>query len=125
MHALRLPIALLLGAALAVGVAACGGEGLSASNVVPKSTPALTAPEDTNLPEVDSSTTTTSTSTTSTSTTPTTTAATGAPAGTGGTTTASGTGSGGTSTTTTTTSGAGSGGFSDFCSQNPGACPGN
>jgi hypothetical protein len=123
MSALRWPTALLLGAALAVGVAACGGDDQSVSDVVPKSTPALTAPDDTSLPEVDSSTTTTSTSTTTTATTTTATGGTSGTSGTGGTATSGTATTGGTSTTTT--SGAASGGFSDFCSSNPGACAGN
>jgi hypothetical protein len=132
--------ALALCIVLAGGVSACGGDEES-SDVIPKSTPDLVAPANASLgaattrdDEAGSGTSTTSTtSTTQTGTAPAqgtttqqapaapaqTTPAEAPPEGTGGAGATTTPPSGGTDTTT----GGGSGGFSDFCQQNPGACP--
>ncbi|WP_205697577.1 hypothetical protein [Conexibacter sp. SYSU D00693] len=144
---MRRPVAtLLISAALAAGLSACGGGGSDVSDVVPRTAPDLIAPEDTGLPEATASangedqTSTTSTTSTTETTPDDATSDSGAAAGGGGT------GGGSTAApqtqtpaapqtqtpapaqttpqqSSTTQSGAGSGGFSDFCAQNPGACP--
>jgi hypothetical protein len=130
--------ALVLGIGTA-GLAACGGDDAT-SDVVPKTVPAIVAPADASLPPASTSTTSTTSTTDTTSTTGTapstsggtsatpSTGGTSATPSTGGTTTPSTGGTGGTSgggtTGTSTTGGTNSGGFSDFCQQNPGACPG-
>lgn len=134
---MRRPLtALAVAVALTGTLSACGGDDTEFSDVVPETTPALVAPEDTGLPAAPSQDENTSTTTTSTTeTTPTDT--TGA-AGSGTATPApvtpqqstpqqSAPQSGGTATPGTTQQeqqgGGNSGGFSDFCAQNPGACP--
>jgi len=121
-------------------VAGCGSNA-ETTDSVPKTTPALLAPDQTVIPG-STSTDTTSTTTTDTTTTDTT-ATSGGTAGqtvtpspstgtatpsTGGTTTpgtSGGTGvATGTTTTTSGTSGTGGADFSQFCKTNPGACPG-
>ena len=111
---------LALSLVLAVGISACGGDDESVSDIVPRSVPELRAPESTSLPAAPASTDTTST--TDTTTTTTTTPATAAPAP--ATTTPQQTGGAAPQQQQGTTTG-NSGGFSDFCAQNPGACPGN
>lgn len=109
---------------LALVAAGCGGDDTT-GDVVPRSTPELTAPGDVDLGRGSSRTNTTTTGTT---TTPTTTApaapaqtapATPAPSApaTGGATPDTGGG------TAPDTGGASPGAFSEFCRQNPGACP--
>ena len=137
----RYLLALVTGIVLAVGVAACGG-GNDSADVVPKTTPAITPPSGGDLApngsggaSSSSSSTTSTTDTTTTDTTATTpdTSGTGSgAAGTGGTsatpqtTTPQTGGTSGTPQTNTSANpgGASAGGFSDFCKQNPGACPG-
>ena len=129
--------ALVLGIGTA-GLAACGGNDAT-SDVVPKTVPDIVAPANAGLPAATTSTTSTTSTTDTTSTTgaapstsggtsatPSTSGGTSPTPSTGGTTTPS-TGTGGTTggtTGTSTTGGTNSGGFSDFCQQNPGACPG-
>ena len=148
---MRRPVlALACAVCLAGGLSACGGSG-DVHDVVPKTTPDLVAPENASLPAAagNSDQSSATPSTTASTATP---SSTGASSGTGGTTagtggTSSGASSGGTSAGTTGTGGTSggttggttgggtsggtggtsttnSGGFSDFCQQNPGACPG-
>jgi cytoskeletal protein RodZ len=147
--AMRARVLALLATALVFsagfGLAACGGNS-TAGDVVPKSTPDLTAPAGADALASGTSTdqtpttSTDTTSTTSTSTTPSTTS-TGATSGaapqttttqpqgnTGGTTTTppQNTTGGQTGTTTSgSTGGTSPGEFNKFCQDNPGACPGN
>jgi hypothetical protein len=147
--AMRARVLALLATALVFsagfGLAACGG-GSTTGDVVPKSTPDLTAPAGSDTLAAGATTnqtTTTSTDTTgttSTSTTPGTTS-TGATSGaapqttttqpqsstSGTTTTAPPSSTGGQTGTTTggSTGGTSSGQFNKFCQDNPGACPGN
>ena len=124
--------AIATSAVLALGLAACGGDDEEFSDVVPRSVPEVTVGENTGLPEApaadddektDTTSTTDTTDTTSTGAAPSTQAAPAAP-----TTTQAAPQTGGTPAQTTPqqqgNDGADSGGFSDFCAQNPGACPG-
>ena len=130
--------ALAISVLLATGVAACGGDPSESSDVVPRSTPELVAPEDTGLPPATgSSDESTRTSTSTTSTTETTpedgTAAEPAapvtPAPTPAQPTPAAPEAGGQQAPPAQTQeqqgegGGNSGGFSDFCAENPGACP--
>ena len=140
------PVAVLLVTG-ALGLSGCGSDS-NAADQVPKSTPDLTVPAGAEVVAggTTGSGSSTSTSTTGTDTTGTnTTGATTAPAA-GGTTTSAAPpqtqapaqtqapsgGTGGTGGATGGTTGGGTGGgtggngdFDEFCSQNPGACPGN
>jgi hypothetical protein len=141
----RLPalLATVLVFSAGFGLAACGGSS-TAGDVVPKSTPDLTAPPSADALATGTSTdqtpttSTDTTGTTSTGTTPTTPTTTGGaapqptptqPQGTtGGTTTTTPTNTTGGQTGTTTggsTGGTSPGEFNKFCQDNPGACPGN
>ena len=144
---------LVLCCGLAAGAAGCGGSS-SATDVVPKTLPALTAPDQSGIPgtaagQSDTTPTTDTNPTTDT----TSTGAGSAPqsggdstpqTGGGSTPSTGGQDSGGDSTpqtgggsapsggdtgtkTTSTTGGAGAGAgdFTEFCKQSPGACPGN
>ncbi len=129
--------ALALTALLATGLTACGG-GDDMSDVVPRSTPDLVAPEDSGLPPASTNGGDERTSTSTTSTTETTPedsatdggAATPAAPATPAEPQAETPPAGGQPAPTetqagggTTTGGGNSGGFSDFCAENPGACP--
>lgn len=124
--------ALLATLALAGTAAGCGGDD-STGDVVPRSTPELTAPPDVQLGSGSgSSTGTTDTTTTDTTTTPNApaTQAPSAPASpapsapqTGGAAPPGGTGGGTGGGAAPETGGASPGAFSEFCRQNPGACP--
>jgi hypothetical protein len=119
----RSALVLALCAGLGTGVAACGGGNDDATDIVPKSVPDITV-SDTSLPNAPArSSTTSTTDTTDTTSTTDTTAGAAAPAQTPAPAPSTPQ-TGGTPATGTTTSGANSGGFSDFCQQNPGACPG-
>lgn len=134
---MRRPLVLLgLGAVIVVSTAGCGSDD-AATDVTPRSTPALVAPEQSGIPASTTATGTTTTDTTTTATTsstadgqtatpqtttpstatPDTGGAATPPAGTGGTT-------GGTGTATTPSAGNGTGGadLTEFCKQSPGAC---
>lgn len=114
---------LLAGFALATGLSACGS-GSPVNDAQPKSTPDLVAPATVDLGGSGASTTGTTGTTSTTSTTGTTGAtSTGTAAPTTTSTAAPAAPTGGTTTPAATpTTGGQSGGFSDFCSQNPGAC---
>lgn len=135
---MRRPVAALaLSALLATGVAACGGDDSETSDIVPRSTPDLVAPEETGLPPARTAAddgTDTTTSTTETTTTP----ADGAGSAPATPTPApaqpqqNAPQSGGQQAPPAQTQqqqqqqqddGGNSGGFSDFCAENPGACP--
>lgn len=131
--------ALALSAALAAGLTACGGDASETSDIVPKSTPDLVAPENTGLPAQttsgDDERTGTSTSTTSTdeTTADDTTATPAAPTqqAPAQSQTPAAPAAGGQQAPAQTQpqqqeqgeTGGNSGGFSDFCAENPGACP--
>jgi len=113
---------LIVAVLCAAVVAGCGGTDVS-SDAIPKTTPELTVPSnDTSLAAPQTSTTSTTTTPTTTSTTPATGGATATPTQT--TPATGGAPAGGTTTTPPNTGGASPGGFSNFCRQNPGACPG-
>ena len=132
--------ALAVLALLSTGLAACGGDASETSDIVPRSTPDLVAPENTGLPPAtgggDDEDAGTSTSTTSTTeTTPEGTDTSAAPVTPATPTPATpapqeAPEAGGQQAPAQTqppegggTSGGNSGGFSDFCAENPGACP--
>ncbi len=122
---------LALAAALTATVAVGGcGDDETSTDVVPKTVPTVTAPEQSGIPAQTTGTGTTTTATTATGTNQSGTAGGATPTtetpATGGatpTTSAPATGgTGGTQTTATTPSGTGGANVSDFCEQNPGAC---
>lgn len=150
---MRRPAMLVLCCGLAIGAAGCGGSS-SATDVVPKTLPALTAPDQSGIPgsaagqsngaPTTDTTPTTDTNATGGGSTPQQSGGDSAPQTGGGTSTPStggqdSSGSGQPSTgggsapssgdsgtkTTSTTGGAGAGDFTEFCKQSPGACPGN
>jgi hypothetical protein len=122
--------ALVLTLALAGFAAGCGGDDV-VGDVVPRSTPELTAPPDSEIGSGSATTNTTTTDTTATTTAPSGTAAPTTPAAptqtapqTGGAAPQpGGTGGGTGGGAAPDTGGASPGAFSEFCRQNPGACP--
>jgi hypothetical protein len=141
---MRRPVtALLAGLALAGALGACGSDE-EFTDVVPQTTPELRAPANASLPaaEGDETSTTDTTETTTTETTPDATATPAEPttpaapeqtapaapqtggAEAGGETPQGTGGTGGETQQGGADAGEDSGGFSDFCEQNPGACPG-
>ena len=104
-----------------IGLAACGDDD-NGFGEIPRSTPELTVPPNTSLGTSSSSsrsgtTGTTGTTGTQTTTTPATTTPTTSTPATGGATP-------GNTQSQPNTGGASPGAFSEFCKQNPGACPG-
>jgi hypothetical protein len=122
----RATLVIALCAGLSTGLVACGDSADETSDIVPESVPELTVPPDTGLPAApDRTDTTDTTSTTDTTATTTTQAAPAAPAAPTPAPATSTPQTGGTAPQQQQDDGADSGGFSDFCQQNPGACPGN